>query len=203
MKVVEFIGMPRTGKTTQVQKLVRYLEDKGLSSEVITDRDFIDKVKIPIEQTFLYNKEFFALMREEAERKVATKPDFLIYDRGFYDQLVWSTDDVLLGNSTQVQKEEFDKEFDSYREENAALIHLVAPKLVREQRHAESQEVTQIDDVVLADDFLAKLEESYRLVTEKVFSKCPNYLEIESTQEAEKTFREVLDFLSEKGLTIV
>lgn len=194
--------MPRTGKTTQIKRLRDYLASKGLTFELITDRDFIDKVKTPIEQTFLYNQEFFGLMCEEAKKKIASNPDFLIYDRGFYDQLVWSTDDVLLGNCTQVQKEEFDHKLDSYRDESAALIQLVAPKVMRDERHVAAGEFTQIDAVVMEDYFLKKLEESYQITKEIVFSKHPNYLEINSSQKEEAIFAQIIDFLTEKKVLV-
>ncbi len=186
--------MPRTGKTTQIKKLCDYLQEKGKTFELITDRDFMDLVKAPIENSFLYNKEFFSLMRDDADTKMAKNPNVLIYDRGFYDQLVWSTDDVLLGACTQEQKEEFDKEFDSYRNKDIFVIHLLSPKIVREERHSRSNEFTEIDSVVLADDFLAKLEQSYTEVTDKVFSKHKNYIELDSNKNIDEIFSEIISF---------
>ncbi len=195
MKIVEFIGMPRTGKTTQIKKLCSYLQEKGVTFEVVTDRDFLSQIKTPIGNTFLYNKEFFSLMRNDTEKKIAGNPDFLLYDRGFFDQLVWSTDDVLLGNCTQIQKEDFDKEFEMYRHKDTYLIYLVASDETRKERHISSQEFTEIDSVVFSDDFLATLEESYKRVAESVFSKHQHYMEINSNQSEDKIFEEVINFI--------
>jgi thymidylate kinase len=196
MKIIEFLGMPRTGKTTQIKKLCDYLKEKGKTFELITDRDFMDLVKAPIENSFLYNKEFFSLMGDDANGKIAKNPDVLIYDRGFYDQLVWSTDDVLLESCSQEQKEEFDKEFDSYRNKETFIIHLLSPKVVREERHSKSNEFTDIDTVVLADSFLEKLEQSYKDVTNRVLSKVKNYIELDSNKSVDEIFSEIISFIN-------
>lgn len=39
MKVIEFVGMARAGKTTQINLLKSYLESKGFAVTVLTDRE--------------------------------------------------------------------------------------------------------------------------------------------------------------------
>ncbi len=55
MKVIEFFGMPRAGKTEQISRLSNCLKEKGIKHIIITDREVENEVNIPLEQAFDYN----------------------------------------------------------------------------------------------------------------------------------------------------
>lgn len=84
MTVVEFLGMSRAGKTTQISRLREYLREKNIKF-LISGRPqirFKDVNSLEDFHEMMYNHllNHYKLYQEH-------KCDFLIYDRGFYDRM--------------------------------------------------------------------------------------------------------------------
>ncbi|MFC1787790.1 AAA family ATPase [Patescibacteria group bacterium] len=89
MKVIEFLGMPRSGKTTQIYKLKANLQAKGYQVAHITDRIRARNTKTPPSNGLAYTLAF-ATQVLEAYYENLTKADYLLVDRGFNDVAVWA-----------------------------------------------------------------------------------------------------------------
>src|SRR3989338_2375730 len=91
-KVIEFLGMPRSGKTTQINLLHSALEKKGFTVALISDRERLGSVHVPISQTMAFQCVFYGKVADEYFKHKG-KVDYILIDRGFNDVAVWS--DVL------------------------------------------------------------------------------------------------------------
>src|SRR5690349_11329352 len=93
MKVIEFLGMPRAGKTTQIKKAEEHLLSQGKKVSVLWDRERALEFATPPDQPMAYQLVFFSRVVEEYYRALKEGMDYFIIDRGFQDALIWA--DVL------------------------------------------------------------------------------------------------------------
>lgn len=89
MKVIEFLGMARAGKTTQIDLLKKHLQKQGFKVAVLTDRERASSFATSPTEGLAYTLVFFAAVIE-AYYKHKDKVDYLLVDRGVYDVPVWA-----------------------------------------------------------------------------------------------------------------
>lgn len=90
MKVIEFFGMPRAGKTGQINILSSFLRKKGINHYIITDREIDKEITIPLEATFEYHILFCnKILKKLILAKRSRKYKIIILDRGFLDGEAW------------------------------------------------------------------------------------------------------------------
>jgi thymidylate kinase len=82
--VIEFLGVSRSGKTTQVQLLASALKDAGYSCTVVRRPANSLQESETLEQWHILVYQYLCAAQEAYFREPT---DYLIYDRGFYDRL--------------------------------------------------------------------------------------------------------------------
>ncbi len=91
MRVIEFLGQARSGKTTQVLLLKEYLEEKGFRVALSLDRERAKMVHASVSNCLAFNLIFHSKVIDEYYRtKNAKNIDFFIVDRGFCDVAIWA-----------------------------------------------------------------------------------------------------------------
>jgi len=86
-KIIEFFGLPRTGKTSSIRAIKKYISNQGFSVDSVVERASICPIKDKLSPVFNYWTTF-ALMKEYFE-SADKNIQFLLADRGFLDALVW------------------------------------------------------------------------------------------------------------------
>ena len=86
-KIIEFFGLPKTGKTTTVDALVKFLQNGGFNVTKVHERASVCPIKDKLHPSFNYwtTVSFMKEYLEANERGY----DYLIADRGILDAYVW------------------------------------------------------------------------------------------------------------------
>jgi len=84
MTIIEFFGMPRTGKTSQISALRGYFEKNDISFLICGRPRIRFKDTGSLEE---FHNLIYAHLLNHFGIYSRKKPDFLVYDRGFYDRL--------------------------------------------------------------------------------------------------------------------
>ena len=86
-KIVEFLGLPKTGKTTTVNALNKFLSKQNIKSRVVVERASLCPVRNKLNPAFnMWTT--FSLMKEFVETS-DNEYDILIADRGIIDAYIW------------------------------------------------------------------------------------------------------------------
>ena len=89
--VIEFSGLPNSGKTTLLHNLKKLFKSNNVKAIFVKEPgELIPKV-IPrgsIAQTLWFTLE---MLQQQLELSFQTDADYILIDRGFYNQLFWST----------------------------------------------------------------------------------------------------------------
>ena len=108
MKIIEFFGTPRAGKTEQINQLTRYFDKLGMKYRVVTDRKIEKEINIPFEEAFEYNLIFFNKIFEKIQI-LKKECDIIILDRGFIDAEAWINIEHQQGNLSDIDRIKFSK----------------------------------------------------------------------------------------------
>ncbi len=159
MKVIEFVGMARAGKTTQVNLLKSYLESKGFAVTVLTDRERALSLHTPPSEGLAYTLAFFVAAIETYYESLP-KADYLLIDRGFYDATVWADVHFKLGDISQEECIALQTTFKPLTKLVYKTFYFKVPINVALARH-EKTEHQPVDDVAMNNTWLKALEDSY------------------------------------------
>ena len=103
-KVVEIFGIPKSGKTTTVAALAKYMHSLDIKTRVVKERASVSPIKNKLHPLFNYWTAI-SFMKELVEA-INDNIQLLITDRGIIDALMW----ILYFN----RNHEFDYEYNSY-----------------------------------------------------------------------------------------
>lgn len=161
MKIIEFFGMPRAGKTEQIQKLSSYLNKQGINHLIITDREIEKEIGIPLEEAFEYNILFFNKILEKLLlAKHSKQYDLIILDRGFLDGEVWFNIEYKQKNLSDAEKEIANQYLEILkRYVDVGIFMLVDPKTAI-KRHENKGEIGKSDNYVL-NNYIKELHQEY------------------------------------------
>lgn len=87
--VIEFSGLPNSGKTTLLQNIAKRCESNNISAIIMQETAELLPKDIPkgtIEQNLWITLE---TVKKSLEMSFLANVDFILLDRGFYDQLFW------------------------------------------------------------------------------------------------------------------
>ena len=166
--VIEFSGLPNSGKTTLLQNLEKLCNSNGINAVYIQETAELLPKCIPkgsLEQNFWINFETFQRI---LELKFISNVDFIFLDRGFYNQLFW----VTLYNSKYPEysnfvldtMEKFDNMF-NLKPDYLYVIDVTVDESLR-RRMASSEAVTYSKK-----DFLLNYKSNFEKFAEKIDSK--------------------------------
>ena len=188
MKVIEFMGMPRTGKSTQfqlVETVLRYQEHKKV-------RCLYEAVKAcPLERDnrFIYNSWSFHHTVNKLMEARGGDTDFVLVERGVWDHIAFSSALYLNGKITEEQSAAQSKYCEQFGFlEDKVFVFMVDPEtsVKREQKHHRLQ------GVVINMDFLSCLHKAYEKTIDGIKQ---NYQVIDSAKPFEENTEEILDYI--------
>jgi thymidylate kinase len=169
MHVIEFLGMPRSGKTTQIKMLGKFLRQQKYSVKVITDRIRAMKIQTPPTEVTGFKLIYFSAVVEEYFRKKETC-DYLIIDRGFNDSMVWFDVERILRHITPPRAKQIRDTFKEYQPLVNQVFCLMTQPSVSLERHQRTKHQV-IDNVGMSEAYLYALKKAYRKNL-KNFSNC-------------------------------
>lgn len=161
MKVIEFLGMPRSGKTTQLRGLETYLKKRGNKVNVLWDRGRALKLFTPPDQAMVYQLVFFSYVIEEYYRAQKEIVDYFIIDRGFQDALVWADVLYFLGDFTKKEREANKECFSKLGNFIDKTFYFSLPIDVVMKRHDNTKHEA-VDNVAMNIKWMEALEKAYQ-----------------------------------------
>lgn len=181
MKVIEFVGQARSGKSTQITLLKQYLESKGYSVALVHDRERAQETQVPVSECLAFNLVFHAkVIKEYYQYK--DKIDFLLVDRGFCDVEVWA--DVLysMKQISAAEQEGYKACWRRFRTLVDTLFYFEVPLEILFERQ-KSLATEEVDDVVMNKPWMQALEKAYK----KNKQYFPHMVEIDGTKSIGQT----------------
>jgi len=192
MKLLEFIGTPRAGKTTQIKLLKRYLEKRGLRVKVVTDRFRASHIKTPPNEVIAYKLVFFSKALEDYFR-YKDKYDVMIIDRGFYDSIIWFETERRLGHLTPKRADELKKTFFEYTKKVDKIVCLLINPEESQLRHTKTKHM-KVDDVGMSKSYLEALRKAYQSYR----NQWPNCLYITDQKAPSEIHRTIVGFIEKE-----
>ena len=160
MKVIEFCGMPRAGKTTQVMRLKSFLESKGYKVGLVSDRARSEAVKVRPIESLGYIIVFFGLALEAYFEHLPAH-DFLLIDRGFNDAITWADVRLRLKVITREECDAFVTCFAPYRKLSDIVFRFDVTVDEAMERHEASGDDLDVDKVAMNRQWLETIQASY------------------------------------------
>ena len=161
MKIIEFLGTPRAGKTEQINRLSRYLNKLGIKHKIIIDREIEKEINTPIEKAFEYNLLFFNKIFEKIQ-EFKEEYEIIILDRGFIDAEVWINVEHQKGNLSDIDRIKFLDYMDLLQKKyiNLAFFMIVDPETTF-LRHEQKKEQSVADDYIMNKEYINNLHKIY------------------------------------------
>ena len=191
MVIIEFIGMPRAGKSTQVKLLKKELEKRGSSVKVIADRTLMKKIKISPTEVIAYKIVFYSKVLEEFF-KHKKRFDYIIIDRGFRDSKIWFEVENILGHIHSKRALELGKTFEEFSQKVHKTICMMVNPDEAFQRHLKTEHM-EVDDVGTSKKYLAALRQAYCRNRRQL----PHCLWIDQKNNPQKIHQKILKFILE------
>jgi len=190
MITVEFMGMPKTGKTTQIDLVEDALEDR---KEYKVGTVAESAMKCPLEKDGGLKHDswcFHETTNKIMEQQLRDDLDYLLVDRGVYDRGVFSEVYNRNGGLTEEQKETQKKYMEMFTDlEDRVVAFMITPE---ESLSREFQEGGK----VMNGDFLDVLYESYDdMISEIEDSKLKV---IDGTKDILEIRDEIYEFLEQE-----
>jgi len=199
MKVIEFFGMPRAGKTEQINKLSFHLKDRGINFLVVTDREVEKEIDIPLEEAFEYNTLFFSKILEKLlSAKYSKKYDLVILDRGFLDGEVWFNVEHKRKNLSDREKELADQYLESLRKHIDVGIFMLVDPEVTMARHERKGEVGKADDYIFK-NYIESLYLEYLRLKDK-FRNDGKVLVLDGNENIEELHSKIMNKLQQEEI---
>lgn len=175
MKIIEFLGSPRAGKTEQITRLAKYFEKLGIKYGIITDREIEKEISVSFEEAFEYNLIFFNKIFEKMHA-LKKECEIIILDRGFLDAEAWINVEHKRENLSRIDRIKILDYLDLLQKKyvDLAIFMMVDPKTTF-VRHEEKKEQSNADDYAMNKEYINNLHEiyssmaNYHKTNEKVF----------------------------------
>ena len=181
MRVIEFLGQTRAGKTTQVLLLKEYLEKKGFTVAVSLDRERAKAVHVPPSECLAFNLVFHSKVIDEYYQHKGTV-DFFLVDRGFADVAVWAEVLYLMKKITAEERDAYRNCWKRFRKMVDVTFYFEVPLEVLFERW-KSLPAEAVDEVVMNKTWMATLERVYQ----KLKKKFPQMIEIDGRKGIKET----------------
>ncbi len=161
MKVVEFMGMPKAGKTTAIEVAESYLKFKDKKVRIIYEGARVSP--LDKQDRFLYNSWSFHNTLNRVLEARLDHYDFILVDRGVYDHVAFTKAIEVFGNKKNCNiARDYYKTFGNL--EDNILLYLLKPEdaVKREVKH------NPFLGRVFKGDFLERLHSSYSEVYSEI-----------------------------------
>ena len=178
-KVIEFLGQARSGKTTQINLLYKYLRQQRYTVALITDRERLKQVHVPFSEVVSFQLVFHAKVIDDYY-KYKDNVDFILVDRGFVDVAVWAKVLFNLHKITADERKALVTCWSKLRKLINLTIYFSVPLEVLFERQKKLKN-EPVDDIVLNHTWMGALEKAYQH-QKKSF---PHVVEIDGTKSVE------------------
>ncbi|MBT3181175.1 MAG: hypothetical protein HN337_01560 [Deltaproteobacteria bacterium] len=168
-KLIEFMGMPRSGKTTQINFLKKKLLKKGFSVKVLGDRVRAARIQTPPAERIAFELIYFSKALEEYFRYNG-KYDYILMDRGPNDSTIWFDIERILGNCASKRTSELKKTYWDYRGAAYQTFCMMIDVEMAIIRHSRTKHM-KVDDLAMSKKYLTAIHKAY-LLNRKNFHKC-------------------------------
>ena len=189
MKLIEFVGMPRSGKTTQAELLKKALETSGKSVLLLNDRDHMARLAVPPQESLAFALSYYGHLLD-IYFTYKDKTEIMIVDRGWNDVAVWAE---VYRNMKVVTDEEataLAQSFERFSRLATAVVNLrVTPEIALERHRATLHEA--VDDVAMNPDWLSAIHAAY----EKEKARFTNPVDIDGSFPPEEAHARIMAFL--------
>jgi len=197
MQMIEFVGMPRAGKTTQIELLENRLKDKGRSVAVIDDRTRASRLHVPVAESLAYVVAFASCALDQSFEHADT--DFLLIDRGFNDVRVWADFYNDLKRITPTERDALKVTFGRFALQVALTLDFQVPVDEAIRRHSGLGHTIEADELVMAEPKLRVLKQAYEDNTFNLH----HAIEIDGLQPIPEVEGRIWDALCKHGLAPV
>ncbi len=163
MRVIEFVGEPGAGKSTQIAHLQRRCEAKGQLAIVTSDRERITRIETPPSERMMFGV-LIAVLAVEVYHgclQVGRPPDFLFLDRGWNDVPIWAEFECGRKSISSQERMAMKTLFASYAKRVERTVYLSVPPELSLERH-QGREHLPCDDLAMQPDFLKGLHKAYQ-----------------------------------------
>ena len=189
MKTIEFMGMPKAGKSTQVELLETMLKH-GRGSSVRKIQEGARICPLDKKEGFLYVTWSFHNTMNRLMEAQQTGFDYILIDRGVYDHIAFTT---ALYKSGRITEEQYTAQASYFKEfsflEDLVLAHVISPEESLRREH----KYHNFDGIVMNQDFLAELSDAYQETLPLVYQ---DYLVVDGSKPLRKNAAEILDFVA-------
>jgi len=189
MKSIEFMGMPKAGKSTQLELVETILKHERKSLV----RNIYEGARIcPIDkkERFQYNAWSFHNTANRIMEARMNNFDYLLIDRGIYDHVAFTHTLYKCGQISKEQYEAQAKYFQQFRFlEDSVIVFMINPDeaMMRENKHHK------FCGRVMNKNFLSRLYEAYQELIPKIQQE--HYV-IDGSKSLDDNGEEVLDFVT-------
>lgn len=193
MKLIEFVGMPRSGKSTQAELLKKAIEAQGKSVLLLSDRGPMANLSTPPQESLAFALAFYGQLLD-AYYRYRDQAEVLIVDRGWNDAPVWA--DVyramkVVSDEESVALAECFRRF--ARLASAVITISIPPEVSMERHRATLHE--GVDEVAMNPDWLEALSNAYTARK----SEFTNPLEVDGALPPEEAHARIMAFLEATG----
>ncbi len=189
MKTIEFLGMARAGKTTQINLLKKYLQKQGYKVAVLTDRERASSLATPPTEGLAYTLVFFAAV-VEAYYKHKDKVDYLLIDRGIFDVPVWADVRRHFKEISIAENQALKTTFKRFQKFVDGIIYFENAIDLSLDRHTKTKQEA-VDEVAMNAPWLKVLANSYK----KNSRPKAKFLKINGTWAKDDTHQRIVSFV--------
>ena len=193
MKLIEFVGMPRSGKSTQAELLKKALETRGKNVILITDREHMARLTVPPQESLAFALSYYGQLLD-TYYSYKDRSEIMIIDRGWSDAAVWADVYRTMKVVTDTEATALADCFARFAGMATAVICMdLAPEASLERHRATLHE--NVDDVAMNPEWLSTLHAAYTTRKERF----TNPLEVDGAQSSEDAHARIMAFLEATG----
>jgi len=159
MKLIEFVGMPRSGKSTQAELLRKALEVRGKTAIMLGDRERMAQLSVPPQESLAFALAFYGQLLD-AYYRYKDQAEYLIVDRGWSDAAVWADVYRELKTITEAEAGALAECYGRFARMATATVCMDVSADVALRRHGETLH-EDVDDVAMNPEWLAALSAAY------------------------------------------
>jgi thymidylate kinase len=193
MSLIEFVGMPRSGKTTQAELLKKALEARGKSARLLTDRERMARLAVPPQESLAFALAFYGQLLD-AYWRAKDAGDILIVDRGWSDAPVWADVYRAMKAVDEAEAAALAGCFARFARLSTAVVCMTVPPETSLARHGATLHES-VDDVAMNPDWLSALSRAYQ----DRKSGFTNPIEIDGALAPEEAHARIMAFLEATG----
>lgn len=193
MKLIEFVGMPRSGKSTQAELLRKALEARGKGAVMLGDRERMAQLAVPPQESLAFALAFYGQLLD-AYYRYEDQTEYLIVDRGWSDAAVWADVYRALKTVTDEEAAALAECYGRFARMATATIHMSVSAEVALARHRATLH-ENVDDVAMNPEWLSALAAAYA-ARKAGFT---NALDVDGTLPPEEAHVRIMGFLEATG----